>query len=181
MDDGSPVFWAAFGGGFGGGAAAGIFTLIAVLLAEWLRWFIDRPLLKVSAHPGYLVQPLQRDETLYVFLKATNPHAKSVTVSTFGFYVKSKGLETLYVMPQQGYRFPYEIKGGTSLSQWTPAPELLTQLRSMGRKPSDLKSVWFESSAGKVFRSRIDKKTISTLEKLFATYRSSEAQTKITQ
>ena len=38
------VFWAAFGGA----AAAGIITMIALLTAEWFRWFLDRPLVKVE-------------------------------------------------------------------------------------------------------------------------------------
>ena len=49
--------WLVFWGAFGGAAAAGIFTLIAVLGAEWFKWYIDRPLLKVKTMAGSIIGP----------------------------------------------------------------------------------------------------------------------------
>ena len=51
METGSSVFWAAFGGG----AAAGIFTLLAVVLTQWIRWYLDRPLIKVNVSFARLI------------------------------------------------------------------------------------------------------------------------------
>lgn len=78
------VFWAAFGGG----AAAGVFTLLALAFAEWLRRFLDRPLVKCELTVGLMLQDSQSTET--VFFIARNPHSKSVTLSGCGLTYKQK-------------------------------------------------------------------------------------------
>lgn len=156
MNGSSIVFWAAFGGG----AAAGAFTLLAVLIAEWLRWFLDRPLVRVSVSIGCLVN----DETLHLFVEARNPHSKPVILNTFGLSFKRKEWGTMYVNPQRGYRFPYTLEGGHSLSQWTPVADFGTTLEKGERQISDLKWVWFRSSAGKEFRAKIPNGIIKALE-----------------
>jgi hypothetical protein len=143
----SDVFWAAFGGG----AAAGIVTLIAVLFAEWYRWFLDRPLVKVSLSTGFFVG--QKD--IKLFLEASNPHTKSVTLSSFGFMFRNKKWGTIVVNPQFGYIFPYELSSGKSLQQWSDIPGLLNTLKNDGKTPKDLKWVYFRSSAGKTYRGKI--------------------------
>ena len=81
------VFWAAFGGG----AAAGIFTFVAVIGAEWFRWYLDRPLLNVAVNLGRTYFGNLEDQPQQIFLEATNPHSRTVTVSSFGLiYSKRK-------------------------------------------------------------------------------------------
>ena len=157
MNSSSIVFWAAFGGA----AAAGVVTLIAMLAAEWYRWFLDRPLVKVSASFGFLVG----DSTEYLFLEAKNPHTKPVTLAAFGLSFKRKGWGDLWVAPGVGYRFPYKLGGGESISQWTSVQGLLDSLGGQGRAPSDLKWIWFRSSSGKLFRGKIERELIQGLEK----------------
>jgi hypothetical protein len=63
MDNGINVFWAAFGGG----AAAGV----VLLLVELLRWYLDRPLLKVSMTFMHTYGvPMIPDKTRFILLKA---------------------------------------------------------------------------------------------------------------
>jgi len=157
----SDVFWAAFGGA----AAAGVVTLIAVSVAEWYRWFLDRPLVNVEMSLGFLITPGPADKTRQVFLEARNPHTKPVTLSTFGLSFKQDKWGTLYVTPQAGYQFPYQLDGGKSVQQWTTVQSLLETLRKDGRAPSDLKWVWFRASSGKLYRSKIRKWVIEGLEK----------------
>jgi hypothetical protein len=163
MNESSVVFWAAFGGA----AAAGIFTLIAVIGGEWFRWFLDRPLVRVKLSIGYMVSGGQVEKAPSILFEAINPHTKSVMLSTFGLSYRHPELGTLYVNPQIGYQFPYKLEGGTSLTQWTTMTDLLDILKEQGREPSELKWVWFKSSSGKPFRSKIHRKTIRSLEKAF--------------
>lgn len=158
------VFWAAFAGA----AAAGLITLIALLTAEWFRWFLDRPLLKVEMSLGHLIAYGNTDSKVrQVFLEASNPHSKPVTISTFGLRYKRYKWGTLYVNPQMGFQFPYQLDGGKSLSQWTPLEELLKTLKKSGRTPIDLKWVWFKASSGKLYQGKIKKWIIEDLEKEF--------------
>lgn len=61
------VFWAAFGGG----AAAGVFTLLAVLLGEYIRWQLAQPKLEVSVSLGFFVHGgVAAEETRIVFTPA---------------------------------------------------------------------------------------------------------------
>jgi len=156
MNGSSIVFWAAFGGA----AAAGLITLFAVLAAEWFRWFLDRPLIKVSASFSLIVG----DDTLYLSLEAKNPHTKPVTLAAFGLSFKRKEWGKVVVPPTSGYSWPYKLDGGESLTQWIPVQGLLTPLEKEGRAPSDLKWIWFRSSSGKLFRSKIQRKVIQSLE-----------------
>ena len=173
MSESFSVFWAAFGGA----AAAGIFTLIAVMGAEWFRWYMDRPLLRVDARLGYMMQGpsnellartggRQPDEGQQLFLEASNPHSKPVTVSNFGLQYRSKAKGALMIMPQLGYTFPYQVDGGKSLTQWTSVAALLDVLGENGNTPSDLKQVWFKSAPGKEYRRRIPSSVIQRLEEL---------------
>lgn len=157
----SDVFWAAFGGA----AAAGVMTLVAVLLAEWYRWFLDRPLVDVEMSLGFLIGVGSVDKTRQVLLGARNPHTKPVTLSTFGLSYKQDKWGTLNVTPQAGYQFPYQLDGGKSVQQWTSVQSLLDTLQKDGRLPSDLKWVWFRASSGKSYRNKIKKWVIDGLEK----------------
>jgi hypothetical protein len=159
-NNGISVFWAAFGGG----AAAGI----VMLLVELLRWYMDRPLLKVSmTFMLTLGHHAIKDNTRFIVLVAKNPHSKPVTVETFGFDYKSKPSWKLQVTPDGSYQFPYEVKGGQSLSQRTTEQNLFATLRKEGQEPSDLKGVWFESSSGKVFHGKIPPVSMRVLKEAF--------------
>ena len=163
------VFWAAFGGA----VAAGFFTLLAVLFAEWLRWFVDRPLLKVGgrvgritgegwAHAGGSASP----EVL--FFEASNPHSKPVTVSTFGLDYR-KGVQTTIHVPQQlPGEYPYQIEGGKALTEWTALDSVFANLRKQGARPSDIKHVWFRSSSGKTYRGKVLAAELVRLDEMFA-------------
>lgn len=157
------IFWAAFGGA----AAAGVLTLIAVLAAEWFRWFLDRPLIKAQISFGFIHHQVIKDNTWYVFLEARNPHSKLVVLSTFGFYYRREEWGSLQVMPQAGFDFPYALEGGRALTQYTPIFDLANKLKETGRKPSDLKWIYFSSSAGKVFKNKISHKKIEVLQKVY--------------
>ena len=80
MDIASSVFWAAFGGG----AAAGIFTLVAVIVAEWIRWFMDRPLVKVNVGFGYVHNhPLFDENKLYMSGSQKSAQQNSDTIDVW--------------------------------------------------------------------------------------------------
>lgn len=167
-DNGLNIFWAAFGGG----AAAGIFTLIALSVAEWLRWFIDRPLLKVSMTFAYAYNvPMFKENIPYICLTARNPHSKSVVVSSFGFDYKSKPKQKIQIMSDGTCQFPYEVKGGQSISQMSRQENLFDALLKEGKKTSDLKRVWFQSESGKVFRGKIPGVSMHALEEAFKVYK----------
>jgi len=151
------VFWAAFGGG----AAAGTFTLFALGFSEWLRWFLDRPLVKAKLSLGFLTG----DTTRQVFYEAANLHSKPVTLSTFGLAFRRKQWGKLFTTPQYGYQFPYQLDGGKSISQWASVQNLLETLQGDNRTPRDLKWVYFNASSGKTYRSKIEKWVIQELEK----------------
>jgi len=155
------VFWAAFAGA----AAAGLITLIAVLTAEWFRWFLDRPLVKVEMTLGFIINPKgSKDRSRQVLLEASNPHSKAVTLASFGLIFKRKEWGKVQVMPQMGYQFPYQLDGGKSLLQWTLMQELLKTLKKQERTPRDLKWAFFRASSGKLYRGKIKKWVIEELE-----------------
>jgi hypothetical protein len=151
------VFWAALGAAIGGGFVA--------LVVEWIRWFIDRPLIRCSVHLGFIHNQLIQDDTRYIFYEAANPHLKPVTLSAFGLLFKRKKWGKFQVMPQHPYAFPYELAGGKSFNQWSAVSELIKTLKNEGRVPSDLKWVYFHSSSGKTYRGKIEKWLIKELEK----------------
>ncbi len=163
MSDGANVFWAAFAGG----AAAGTVGLVGVIVSEWFRSWLDRPLLVVGASLGYIYNPDGSRSQQQVFLEGRNPRSKPVTVTSFGFVFKKRAHGKLWIAPVASYRFPYEVVGGKSVQQWTPRSRLLQTLRGMCREPSDLKWVYFDSAGGKTFRGRIVKATLRALQEEF--------------
>jgi len=163
VSDPGTVFWAAFAGG----AAAGTVGFVTVIVSEWLRWWLDRPLLVVGASLGYILAPGGSQTEQQVFLEARNPRSKPVTVMSFGFVFKKRAEGSLWLSPVPGYSFPQEVAGGKSLRQWIPTSRQLQQLKDMNKTPVDLKWVYFDSADGKTFRGRIHKETLRALQKQF--------------
>ncbi len=157
------VFWAAFGGA----AAAGIITMIALLAAEWFRWFLDRPLVKVEMSLGFIHTAGKVSNEQQVFYEARNTHTKPVVLSAFGLSYKKKELGKLQVTPQMGYQFPYKLEGQDSISQWASVDNLLITLYEAKRNPSDLKWVWFRASSGKLYQRKIKNWVIKELVQEF--------------
>jgi len=169
MSEASNIFWAAFGGGAAAGALIGIIELF--------RWLASRPLLKVKVELGKIVGEFPNmlsytgltEQASQIFLIASNPHLAPVTVSCFGFDYKQPKGERMTILPQIGYRFPYEVAGGKELMQWTDVEGILSNLRQNGRRPSDLKCAWFKASSGKEFHGKVSPKVIIALENVFQT------------
>jgi len=156
------IFWAAFGGG----AAAGAFVLLAVVIAEWLRWFFDRPLVKVEMNLGTVFG--DATETMYVFFEATNPHSKTVVLQGMGLGYKQSKETPMSILPAQlSSPFPYQLDGGRFFAQRISVPELAEGLKQVNRVPSDLAKAWYRSRAGQFFRGRIKKEVIEELEKYY--------------
>ena len=128
---------------------------------------IDRPLINVETLLGFIVGGIPRDDSRKLFLRARNPHTPSVTISSFGLSYKRKDCGVLWITAQAGYIFPYEVRGGGNIEQWTDVSELIKTLRESGRKPTDLKEAWFNASSGKTYSKRIDKETIKGLQEAF--------------
>lgn len=152
------VFWAAFGGG----AAAGVFTLLALAFAEWLRRFLDRPLVKCELTVGLMLQDSQSTET--VFFIARNPHSKSVTLSGCGLTYKRKEWGILTVSP---HWFPHQLDRGKSFTARVPTEELLDTSRNSGRAPADIKEIYFNTESDGQFRNKVAKGYIKQFEKKF--------------
>lgn len=156
------IFWAAFGGAL----AAGLVTMMALFAVEWFRHHLDRPLISASTSLGFIVGGPVVDNTRKLFLHAKNPSTHPVVINSFGLEYKGK-LGALFVTPQPGWVFPYELAGGHGIQQWVDVLGLVESLKSHGRTPSDLKNVYFQASSGRSYSSRIDKKTIKELTEAF--------------
>lgn len=164
MDD---TFWAALG--------SGLAAVIAVSWGEYLRWRSAQRKLKVSASMGRIVQGT--DGQVYtapssnylgnddlVFFEARNSQTSSVTVVQFGFRLRRTHKSDFQVYPH--LTFPYEVEGGKSLTEWVETKVLLKAIADAGKKPSDIKYVWFKSAAGREYRGKLDKGTVERLEEL---------------
>jgi len=163
VNESSSVFWAAFGGG----AAAGIFTFGAMMSIELYRWFIDRPLLRVSVSLGYIYNlPGISSETQYVFIKAANPHSKPVTLSTFGLSFRNRQNRWVIIYPQF-FSSPYQLDGSKSVSAQVPTQWLLNNLIKDGLSPSKIKCAYFQSATGNVYQGKLHPETIKSLEKAY--------------
>lgn len=163
------IFWAAFGGAL----SAGLVTMVALFAVEWFRHHLDRPLINASTSLGFIMgalagnaDALAGDQTRKLFLHAKNPSTHPVVINSFGLEYK-RDLGALFVTPQAGWVFPYELAGGHGIQQWVDVLVLIESLKSHGRTPSDLKKVYFQASSGKSYSSNIDRKTIKELNDEF--------------
>ena len=161
MSEGSSIFWAAFGGG----AAAGIFTLFAVILAEWLRWRSDRPLLKASLRFAKHFGPGRPSDNLMLSFEARNPHSKTIVVQSFALRLghAKDNVSNLQIRPNFT---PSELKGGGSITQYVDSTLFLTMLREQGMRPSEIKWVLVNTAIGE-YRNRIKLGVLRSLKKEF--------------
>ena len=163
----SEVFWSAFGGGVAGGMVAAL----AGLVVEWGRYFFSKPHLKVSGTYRYVVTPgmsskligIKNDDEIQLILEAANDRQHPITVTGFGIRFKGRNTNGLFLIPNEGFHMPYEILPGHNLTQFTSVPDLMVELKRMGKKPRDLKCIWFKTATGREFRGSIDKGAIKTM------------------
>ena len=135
----SEVFWSAFGGGIAGGMVAALVGLVA----EWGRHFFSKPHLKVSSTSSYVVTPgmsskftgIKDDYEVQLILEASNDRQHPVTVTGFGIRLKGRNTRGLFLIPNVGFQMPYEILPGHNLTQSTSMPDLIMELKEMGKKP----------------------------------------------
>ena len=145
------VFWAAFGGG----AAAGIFTLLAVSFAEWLRWYMDRPLLIVRCVSGYVVGGANSDDSRKLWFRVRNPHSKTVVVSNIGLQFKGRRSESIMFLVVPTIQLPSPIEGGTEMNQYVDMALISAHLKDRGSAPSKLKWVWVSAESGATYRAKL--------------------------
>ena len=159
------VFWAAFGGG----AAAGIFTLITIGFVEWLKWYLDRPLIRVKVAWAIIFDEAENQKRISI--SAINPHTKSVTLSRVGFLLKgTKGLQILKPDPSW-IKLPLDVMGGKSYTAYFSGDELLSALHENGYESSDLRYAFFEAQSGKMYKTRLHKNFGTNLQKFVETNR----------
>jgi hypothetical protein len=156
------------------------------LLREYYQWFISRPLLKVNMviqhkRPRMSVDEfkaklgipfdqelaLEPEDTRVIIIKAINPHPKTITIEKLGFLYKSKKYKKFEFMNQEHYEFSHEIEENKATTITIPKIDLFAPLHAAGRRPSDLKEVWFETSTGQIFSNKIGHKTILELDQWY--------------
>ena len=87
-----------------------------------------------------------------------------MTVAQFGIRLRCAKSSDMQVIPN--LPFPYEIDSGKSLIEWTDAKEMLKRIADAGKKPSDIKCVWFQSATRREYTGKLDKKVIERLGSL---------------
>ena len=157
----SEVFWSAFGGGISGGLVAAL----AGLVVEWGRYSFSKPHLKVSGTSRYVATPgisskligIKNNEEIQLILTAANDRQHAITVTGFGIRLRGRNTPGLFVLANKGFRMPYEILPGANLTQFTSVPDLVMELKRMGKRPRDLKCIWFGTAIGREFVGPIQK------------------------
>ncbi len=157
----SEAFWSAFGGGIAGGMVAALVGLVV----EWGRYFFSKPHLKVSSTSRYVITPgmsskligIKDDYEVQLILQAANDRQHPITVTGFGIRLKGRNTRGLFLIPNVGFQMPYEILPGHNLTQFTSISDLTAELKEMGKKPKDLKCIWFGTATNQEFRGTIDK------------------------
>ena len=163
----SEVFWSAFGGGITGGMVAAF----AGLVVEWGRYCFSKSHLKVSGTSRYVITPgtsskligIENDDEIKLVLVAANDRQHLITVTGFGIRLKGSATPGLFLIPNEGFHMPYEILPGHNLTQFTSVPDLVVELKRMGKKPRDLKCIWFNTATDQEFRGAIDKSVMRAI------------------
>ena len=170
---GDNVFWAAFGGG----AAAGV----VILAADWFRWHLDRPLLKVELSLGNMVSdqalfttptPDMANNPLLIFT-ARNDRIRPVIIASLGMgYSDPKSrlkfwLTNRTAMTGDWFQLPYEVTDGKGFQGPWSMTTWFQSLGKSGLEPKHLKKVWFQSHAGTRFSSRVNRGTRNFLQTQF--------------
>ena len=162
------IFWAAFGGGVAGGIVA---ALVGIGV-EWVKYLLSKPHLKVTGACRYVVTPgsssnligIEDIDEIQLILSAANDRQHPTTVTGFGIQLKGKNTPGLFLIPNPGVHMPYEIMPGQALTQFTSVADLVVELKNMGKKPRDLKQIWFSTATGQQFRGAIDNSALRTIK-----------------
>jgi hypothetical protein len=164
------TFWAAFGGG----AAGSVFTLLGVLLLDYLGRRRNRPLLQVELEFGYLIPGVQGLPNEYpriltvdpsnaptagvavIVFKAFNPNHFPQEVTSYGLYVKTSGHPILHFNPDKwGDQPPKMLAQGDGFTQTAP---IKSRYLEPGITWDDVTYLWFKTRSGHEFRAKIAKR-----------------------
>ena len=149
MDGYAGYFWA----GFGVTIASCLVTIMALVYIELFNRLLDRYLVRVKLRMVHIIS----DGDKQILYEAVNVNARSITLSSFGLLFKGKQWATLKITPRRRDTFPITLGIGNTFNYYSPIEELIIALGTVGRLPSDLHSVWFESSTGTVFRGKVSR------------------------
>ena len=144
---------------FGGGVAAGV----VVLGIELIRRYWERPLVKVTVGVGLSMaeDPEARDAQLV--LEAANVHGQPVTLVSCGL-VLSTGHRVVLPRSQMS-EFPVELGLQRPVVKTVSVEQLLNRLEVWGCLPEDVRSAYFTSSTGRMFKTGLSKDIIAALSR----------------
>jgi hypothetical protein len=159
------VFWAAFGGLLGG------ITLIvlAMVARVWLRRRADEPRLKITARLGSMNDvPDFRGQQLF-FIKAANVSRHATTVVEFGYIIGGKKRTRHAYLPstaamELGWGLPKDIRYKDTINHFIEVGRLFGFLEKDGKRPSDLRSVYYRDRTGRFHTGRIPKSICQSLD-----------------
>jgi hypothetical protein len=144
---------------FGGGVAAGV----VVLGIELIRRYWERPLVKVTVGVGLSMadDPEARDAQLV--LEAANVHGQPVTLVSCGL-ILSTGHRVVLPRSQMS-EFPVELGLQRPVVKTVSVEQLLDRLQVWSCVPDDVRSAYFTSSTGRVFKTKLSRDIISALSR----------------
>jgi len=144
---------------FGGGVAAGV----VVLGIELIRRYWERPLVKVTVGVGLSMaeEPEARDAQLV--LEAANVHGQPVTLVSCGL-ILSTGHRVVLPRSQMS-EFPIELGLQRPVVKTVSVEQLLNRLEVWGCVPDDVRTAYFTSSTGRMFKTKLSRDITAALSR----------------
>ncbi len=162
------LFWAVFGGSLGGVTL----IVLAVVAKVWLERRADQPRLKITARLGSMddVPDFQGQQLFYI--KASNISRRATTVVEFGYVIGGKKRTRHAYLPstaalELGWGLPKDIRRKDSINHFIEVGRLFGFLEKDGKRPTDLRSVYYRDRAGRFYTGRISKAICQSLDQDF--------------
>ncbi len=144
---------------FGGGVAAGV----VVLGIELIRRYWERPLVKVTIGVGLSLAEDAESRDAQLVLEAANVHGQPVTLVSCGL-ILSTGHRVVLPRSQMS-EFPIELGLQRPVVKTVSVEQLLGRLRVWDCSPSDVRSAYFTSSTGRMFKTKVSKDIVAALSR----------------
>lgn len=113
-------------------ALVAVYGSILATYTAIARWREKRARINVKTSLGFIAQRLTGSSEPMVFLSASNPGSKAITLSSWGLLLPNRKHLVFPYPLGSDVRFPYELLPGTSCHVWVEAKEIARAMRAEG-------------------------------------------------
>ena len=135
-------------------ALVAVYGAILATYTAVARWREKRVRIHVEVSLGFTVDQLAGSSEPMVFLSASNPGSKAITLSPWGLALPNRKLLSFHNPLGSDVQFPHELAPETSCRAWVEAKEIARAMKTEGYSDKTKVVGFYRDQVGRTYKSK---------------------------